>query len=424
VSEGGVPTPAGPPGRHLELAVLDALRGLAALYVMLCHARWFLWAGYYEYLTSDPPALGRLLAVAFSGLRYGHQAVLLFFVISGVCIHFRQAGALAGAPGAGASRRRSPLDVPAYAWRRARRLYPPLLLALALTAALDAVGARVSPDFYEGLTPYPLLNENLGGRSHSFTTLLGNLLLQPGFAVPAFGTNVPLWSLAFECWFYVLYPVLLLLSLRSGPARATGAVAAVSAVALCASLTGVPLPGWLLSVLTLWIVWAGGAVLADAYVGRVAPRRLGPAAVVAGATLVALALGGPASIGVSDLLSDLLWGVSLVVLLGWLLLTPPRRLRGPIERLGRRLAPLGDVSYSLYLVHAPWLALLSAWWLSSHPRLPLGAELAVPGAASALALAWGCWYLVERHVMASRSRSRLRSRFAPGRLSPRLPIPG
>src|SRR5207302_10791525 len=49
-------------------------------------------------------------------------------------------------------------------------------------------------------------------------------------AVPAFGTNGPLWSLAFEFWFYALYPLLLLLSVRFGTRRTMGIVLAVSVV--------------------------------------------------------------------------------------------------------------------------------------------------------------------------------------------------
>jgi peptidoglycan/LPS O-acetylase OafA/YrhL len=64
----------------------------------------------------------------------------------------------------------------------------------------------------------------------------------------------------------------------------------------------------------------------------------------------------------------------------------------------------GEISYSLYVVHFPWLALLSAWWLSSHARLPLGVELVVPGVISALLLALCCWYLVERHFVSAAPR--------------------
>jgi peptidoglycan/LPS O-acetylase OafA/YrhL len=98
---------------------------------------------------------------------------------------------------------------------------------------------------------------------------------------------------------------------------------------------------------------------------------------------------------------DLGWSVGLAILLAYIMLSPSQRLSNLEGRIAHHLVPLGNVSYSLYVVHFPWLALLSAWWLASHARLPLGFELAVPGAISALALAGCCWYLVERHFVAS-----------------------
>src|SRR2546430_5302423 len=124
---------------RVSLAVLDTLRGLAALYVMLGHARWLLWAGYHEYVASDGWVLGRILAVSSGVFRFGHQAVLLFFLISGFCIHYRQARII---PAARDSRESPPpalLNIQSYAWRRFRRLYPPLLVALALTALFDYI---------------------------------------------------------------------------------------------------------------------------------------------------------------------------------------------------------------------------------------------------------------------------------------------
>jgi peptidoglycan/LPS O-acetylase OafA/YrhL len=84
-------------------------------------------------------------------------------------------------------------------------------------------------------------------------------------------------------------------------------------------------------------------------------------------------------------------------MLAYLMLNVSPRLGAPIERAARRIAPLGNISYSLYIVHFPWLALIAAWWLSWHTRLPLGPELAIAGAISALALGAMCWWAVERH---------------------------
>src|SRR6266849_5681717 len=105
----------------ISLVVLDALRGMAALYVMLGHGRWLLWSGYSDFADSGSHGLSLVIAVLASSLRYGHQAVLLFFLISGFVIHYRQASGIArGADGQ--------LDLGGFAWRRLRRLSPPLVL--------------------------------------------------------------------------------------------------------------------------------------------------------------------------------------------------------------------------------------------------------------------------------------------------------
>src|SRR5438874_2011725 len=114
----------------MNLRVLDGLRGLTALYVLLYHANGLLWTG----ATADGAPLTWLLQNVFS---FGHQAVLLFFLISGFCIHHRQA-----------HKRSTRVQVVQFAGRRARRLYPPLLLALIVTAVLDHLGAELSPQLY------------------------------------------------------------------------------------------------------------------------------------------------------------------------------------------------------------------------------------------------------------------------------------
>ncbi len=411
-----------PPRTHprlLDVGVLDVLRGLAALYVMLGHARWLLWASQHEYAASHPDRIGSALAVMSAGLTFGHQGVLLFFLISGFCIHYRQARTLQSRPG-----EKRLLNLRSYGWRRFRRLYPPLLLALALTVLFDTIGAAVDPAYYAGQTPYDSINNAAVAGSYSAATLVGALLFQSSLAVPTFGTNGPLWSLSYEFWFYVLYPVLLLASARLGAWKMAASVSVVSLVALFATgSVALPLgaassaqlviagavPPWIAVVLSYWVVWTCGALIAEAYVGRVRIPWLRWAALLGAAGVVYLA-GSTAlnrldpSASLDSPARDLAWGLSLAVVLACAMLSAPRWLARVAEPGRRLLAPLGAISYSLYVVHFPWLALISAWWLSSHDRLPLGAELAIPGALSALLLAIICWYAVERHFMTAPSR--------------------
>src|SRR5579859_1763688 len=94
--------------------------GAAALYVCLGHA-WEPMGG------SSSGILGSLTRLTARLLSYGLVAVLAFFVVSGYAIHYRQANRIASGDS-------SPVAWRSYAVHRIRRLYPPLCVALVLTA--------------------------------------------------------------------------------------------------------------------------------------------------------------------------------------------------------------------------------------------------------------------------------------------------
>ena len=80
------------------LLFLDGLRGLAAFYVVVGHARWLLWEGYSEGFQKHPAsysAINKALAYFLSLFKYGNEAVLFFFVLSGFVIHLRYARRMA-----------------------------------------------------------------------------------------------------------------------------------------------------------------------------------------------------------------------------------------------------------------------------------------------------------------------------------------
>ena len=116
--------PTTPPG-PTRLRGIDALRGVAALGVVVYHAveqgRHVLPSNFLEYPV-------RLVQV---GSSFGYIGVFLFFVISGFCIHLQWARAKAA--GTEPDIRFAPF------WkRRLRRLYPPYIIALLLYLLLTA----------------------------------------------------------------------------------------------------------------------------------------------------------------------------------------------------------------------------------------------------------------------------------------------
>ena len=80
-----------------KLRFLDGLRGLAAFYVMVEHARWLLWEGFTEGYRTHPvhySLIGKCLVFGLSTFRWGHEAVIFFSVLSGFVIHLRYAAGL------------------------------------------------------------------------------------------------------------------------------------------------------------------------------------------------------------------------------------------------------------------------------------------------------------------------------------------
>ena len=109
------------PRQHLESITI--LRGLAALGVMIFHVRIFLWTGWSnirshpeQFSFFDHSAAWLSLPAPMLG-----ECVLLFFVISGFCIHYPMAG------------KTTKLELKTYAIRRIIRIYPPYFAAVCLS---------------------------------------------------------------------------------------------------------------------------------------------------------------------------------------------------------------------------------------------------------------------------------------------------
>src|ERR1035438_1552489 len=120
---------------NYRLANLDLLRGLAALLVCAGHLRAFLFVHFGE--VKSPGAFDRLF---YLGTGLSHQAVVIFFVLSGYLV----GGSVFSAYQAGR------WSWPNYALRRMSRLWVVLLPALVLTLALDSLGRCLGTAGYAG----------------------------------------------------------------------------------------------------------------------------------------------------------------------------------------------------------------------------------------------------------------------------------
>ncbi len=353
-----------------RLPFLDGLRGLAALYVVLFHAM------------VEAHVAGRsnstAATAAFVALRYGHYAVAVFIVLSGYCLMRPVARDPAGRIDGG---------FVAYLGRRARRILPPYYAALGLCWGLVAfVPALGHPEAGRWEIALPS-----GGAGVVASHLL---LVQNWSPRWIYKVDPPAWTVATEWQIYLLFPALLALRRRAGSA-ATVAVAfavgwAIAAVGAAAgNLAMVRLCPWYLGLFAL------GMAAASDGLGE-GPRRRPLAWLVA----AAVALGVPAWLDMPNrdaMLADPIVGALAALVIARL---ARRSSRGESTRLLRGLSSrpagwLGSVSYSLYLVHFPLLALAGSFLRSRGvgPGMQLAAMLglAVPAcvlAATPFALAF------------------------------------
>ncbi|MBB2487017.1 acyltransferase [Mitsuaria sp. WAJ17] len=146
---------------------LDLLRLAAALLVFVHHASYARFHGRW-----------------LQGLAgYGHEAVVVFFVLSGYVIAYNH--------------EHKDLDWRRYAVQRLSRLWSVALPAIALTLLLDAWGRPLQPTLHD---------TQPGG----WGRVLASVLFVNEFWIEgwAAGSNIPLWSLSYEAGYYLLFGVL------------------------------------------------------------------------------------------------------------------------------------------------------------------------------------------------------------------------
>lgn len=146
---------------------LDLARFVAALAVLIGHI--------------DPH--GQLWG-AYSPGRYGHEAVIVFFVLSGLVI--------------AASAERAGNDWRAYAVARLTRVYSVVVPALLLGLALGGLALWLDP---------ALKNDALGAKGFNLSDIATSLLfLNHSWTHEAEAPfNIPYWSLCYEVWYYIIF---------------------------------------------------------------------------------------------------------------------------------------------------------------------------------------------------------------------------
>lgn len=176
-----------------RIVFLDLIRATAAFGVFFSHLRAMVLPDFQDI---PNPSIALKFWYFFTGL--GHQWVIVFFVLSG----FFVGGSVIAA--------KDSFDFKKYLVSRLTRLWVVLIPVLFITAAIDFCLGHFAPQilasaFYDQWHSGP---NPARGYSSCWTTFLGNLLFLQTILCNEFGTNSPLWSLAFEFWYYFAFPLI------------------------------------------------------------------------------------------------------------------------------------------------------------------------------------------------------------------------
>lgn len=90
------------------------------------------------------------------------------------------------------------------------RLVTPYFFALLLTVILDQIGRYLYPILYLHQTGDVLLDTIFLNKDFSLEAILPAVFILPSSAGKDFGSNGPLWSLAYETVYYAIYPTMAL----------------------------------------------------------------------------------------------------------------------------------------------------------------------------------------------------------------------
>ncbi len=374
-----------------SLRFLDGLRGLAAFYVMVGHARWLLWEGMQDGYQKHPELysiVDKLMMYSLGLFRYGHEAVLFFFVLSGFVIHLKYSKHILR------EGENTPFAWGDYLLRRVRRIYPPLIGALLITALLDYSGGQLlGLPVYSGATPYTAINQNI----HHFLdikTFLGNLCFFTETYVSFYGSNGPLWSLKFEWWFYMFYPLFFLVTKRS-ISLATSILVLLFVLSFFPNYWPIKL---VCDVFSMMVLWWLGVLLADIFTGRITWIDFDKLSFLLLA--IPIALFKPIA---STLLVDSIWAVGFAGLLSACFALQKR---GFSLDILNRLDWLGSFSYTLYAIHFPILVFLSGLLMQNSPdkTLPHHLFFVILALPLPTVIAYFLYFIVEKPFITVRKQ--------------------
>lgn len=359
--------------QQARLISLDALRGFAAFLVLANHTRSYTLQNY-----GEVGQAGLLVKTFYFFTGIGHQAVVIFFALSGFLVGGKVLADLVAGRFLWSH----------YLLRRLARLWIVIIPALLITFLFDRGGMWLTRGlgydgrYYDVFASGP--HEPLG-TDLSLLTFFGNVAFLQTIAVPTFGSNAPMWSLANEFCYYIIFPMVAWIVMASSTLLRKAAVL-VGIVVIVALIPA--------SILEGGIIWMAGAAAAwcarrsefAAFLKHMLVR-IGAAALFF-LSLIASKV-WPAMVG------DLWLGMAVAIALPMLVSLPsPNRIFSSLAHA------LSEISYTVYLTHFPLLTLIILSTRAPTRFAPDSFGFGIFLLLIFVATLWGCivWFCFERQT--------------------------
>ncbi len=350
-----------------RIPVIDVLRGLSCLGILLYHIRVDLWVGWKQ-IQNHPEeytALTKSLAWLSIPTPFLGYAILLFFLISGFCIHFPN------------SIENKKIDWKRYFYRRFWRIYPTYIAALIFTAGISYF-CKITWGYYswdpERIIRVALLSQNYPPANGPFWI------------------NPSLWTIPLEIEFYILYPIIFsfIIGFR---AKVLGVfVLGLCCLSIFLSNQGILWTSY--TFLFFWPVWLSGAWIAEGY--RKFRIQNFPNTFLVIGLILALSLAILSHIqNWVSWMQYFVWTIFYILLFVFSLNNQELiNFRG-IKKIMSVLGWLGKISFSLYLIHFPLFKLFGLIHISYFQEKPASFLISLAYLLPVFVLAWFFYCLIE-----------------------------
>ena len=358
---------------------LDLFRGAAAFEVLISHARVL-------FLKSMSPEdnPGIFTKLFFLGTSFGHEAVIVFFVLSG----FLVGGPVVRGVRAGDWHWKK------YATQRLSRLMIVLIPCLVLTVIWDFAESSVSAEKVANSdTAIANIDSSKIRENSGPFIFIGNLLFLQTVMVPSLGSNTALWSLANEFWYYVTFPLVAIL-LFGRPLSTAKKIALTTLIVAILFALGADISKYFV----IWLLGAIASALPDiSFFGNTKNRAFAMSLISVCMILIIAEKSTSKNLFPGNYLRDFVIGSLFAAFL-----CSFKQNRQPCGHSISKsvILTLSDFSFTLYIAHMPFLIFLracftyeNAWDFSAGSIVKFILILAVT-----IVYSFAIYLLAERHT--------------------------